>query len=102
MNHRAATRPDSAMAARVAVKERILAALESLGPEGELITLTELRKAVPAFSRETFDKCLLELERSRELSLRVAQSPMMLTPEQRLDGISLENRGLIYYAMSKE
>jgi hypothetical protein len=89
------------MAQRIGIKAHVLASLSYLGGDEDLVTLTALRAAIPAIRREVLDKALLEMERGRDISLRVAQSPMSLGDRAK-DGIYKDERGLLYYVMLRE
>lgn len=93
--------PDAAAADSAIVTEGVRLAIgylrRELG-EGELVPLRLVRARL-AFPRASVDAALLGLEKKREISMRVAQSPASLSPADRDAGIFREGRGLLTWVL---
>jgi hypothetical protein len=75
-----------AEAPRASLRDRILRALHSFdGRNGapELVSLVDLRAAIVGVPRASLDAALLAMRRDRSVDLKLANSPMTLSPEER-------------------
>ena len=79
------------------VADRVVRATDSLtGKHGRLVPIADLRRALGDVPRPTLDRVLFDLERRRQLYLKIANDPLAVPHPE--DGIRIDGRGLVYFA----
>jgi uncharacterized coiled-coil protein SlyX len=71
--------------------------LDARGRHGGLVPLPELRAAMPQVPRPDLDAALRELDRMRELELKVANDRSLV--DDPAGGLEAPGRGLLYYVV---